>query len=401
MRMSHQLVKNCIKGIAALAVASSLGACNFLSASGPYSTEIRSQATQDTDGVNYKLVPVTAQVVSVLSAYSGEGLIGTFRNDQKSIPDVRIGSGDIVAISIFEASSGGLFIPAEAASRAGNFVDIPTQTVDRNGFISMPYAGQIKAAGRLPWQVENEIVEKLKNRAIDPQVVVSVREQRSSTVTVLGEVIAPAKFPLTAAGERVLDALSRAGALGNNGTSAQKGYNMFVTLQRGGREATISFNRLIRDSSNNINLQPGDTLYVYARPRTFLAFGATGKQGQYPFEDDSISLSEAVAKAEGLHDEKADPQSVFMFRVEDRETLRRMGVDVSDVPEGKIPTIYTVNLREPTGFLLSTKMVMRDKDIIYVANSGSTELTKFLTIVLLGASTAREIAEAEVLFRTR
>ncbi|MFG1223803.1 polysaccharide biosynthesis/export family protein [Xanthobacter wiegelii] len=371
-----------------IAVSMALAGCNLLPASGPYSVEVTSAATQDTDGVGYKLVPVTAQVVQVLASMDSKGLIGTFRNDRRSIPDIKIGVGDVVGVSIFEASSGGLFIPAEAASRAGNFVDIPAQTVDPNGMISVPYAGQVRAAGLQPSQVEKEIVDRLRNRAIEPQAVVSVKSQRSNSVTVIGEMTTPAKFPLTSSGERVLDAISRGGQI------TSKGYDLFVTLQRGNREATISFNRLIREPANNVYLQPDDTIYVFSRPRTFLAFGATGRQGQFNFGDDSISLSEAVAKSEGLVDQQADPQSAFLFRVENRTTLERMGVDVSHLPEARIPTIYQVNFREPTGYLLATKIPMRDKDIIYIGNAGSVELTKFLNLVLLGALTVESITNA-------
>lgn len=371
-----------------VAAAVALAGCNLLPASGPYSLEVRNQQTPDQDGVGYKLVPMTADVVRVLAQLDSEGLIGTFRNDRRPIPSVKIGVGDVVGVAIFEASSGGLFIPAEAASRAGNFVDLPDQSVDINGFISVPYAGQIKAAGMIPSQVEKEIVERLRNRAIEPQAVVTVKTQRSNAVTVIGELETPQRFPLTATGERILDAISR------GGMAQAKGYDLFVTLQRGNREATISFNRLVREPANNVYLQPEDTIYVFSRPRTFLAFGATGKQGQFNFGNDSISLSEAVAKAEGLLDAQADPQSAFLFRIENRSTLERMGVDVSTIQDKRIPTIYTVNLREPTGYLLSTKVPMRDKDILYVGNAGSVELTKFLNLVLLGASTVREIAES-------
>ncbi|MDI4655499.1 polysaccharide biosynthesis/export family protein [Xanthobacter autotrophicus] len=349
---------------------------------------MRNPQTQDTDGVGYKLVPMTIDVVRVLSTTDGEGLVGTFRNDRRPIPNVKIGIGDQVGVSIFEASSGGLFIPAEAASRAGNFVDIPEQTVDPSGFISVPYAGQVRAAGLMPSQVEKEIVERLRNRAIEPQAVVTVKTQRSNAVTVIGEVQTPVRFPLTSAGERILDAVSR------GGLAQAKGYDLLVTLQRGNREATISFNRLVREPTNNIYLQPDDTIYVFSRPRTFLAFGASGRQGQFNFGNDSISLSEAAAKADGLLDGQADPQSVFLFRVENRTTLERMGVDVSNVTDKRIPTIYTVNFREPTGYLMATKVPMRDKDIIYVGNAASVELTKFLNLVLLGATAVREITEA-------
>jgi polysaccharide biosynthesis/export protein len=369
-----------------VAVSVALAGCNLLPASGPYSVEVTNPSTQDTDGLSYKLVPLTAQVVSVLSTMDSQGLIGTFRNDRRPVPDIKIGVGDIVGVSIFEASSGGLFIPAEAASRAGNFVDIPTQTVDVNGNISVPYAGQVKAAGLQPAQVEKEIVDRLRNRAIEPQAVVSVKSQRSNSVTVIGEVSAPVRFPLTPTGERVLDAVSRGGA------TSSKGYDLFVTLQRGGREATISFNRLVREPANNVYLQPEDTIYIFSRPRTFLAFGATGKQGQFNFDNDAISLSEAVAKASGLVDAQADPQSAFLFRIENRTTLERMGVDVSNLPEKRIATIYQVNSREPTGYLLSTKVPMRDKDVLYIGNAGSVELTKLLNLVLLGALTVESMS---------
>ncbi|MEP9351154.1 polysaccharide biosynthesis/export family protein [Xanthobacter sp. KR7-225] len=371
-----------------------LAACNFLPASGPYTAEIHGNQ-KDTDGFKYKLVPMNVDAVRVLASLDREGLIGTFRNDQKPAPRVKVGMGDVIAISIFEASSGGLFIPAEAASRAGNFVDIPRQTVDNNGNISVPYAGLIRAVGREPAQIEAEIVERLRNRAIEPQAVVTVYEQRSSWVTVIGETSGSLKFPLRSTGERVLDAVGQAGSLLN------KGYDTFVTLQRNGREGSISFNRLIREPANNVYLQPGDVIYVYSRSRKFLAFGASGTQGEFAFGDDTVTLSAAIAKAGGLVDQQADPQSVFLFRMEARDTLGRMGVDLRDVPpnNSKVPTIYTVNLGDPSGFLLSSKVYMRDKDILYVANAGAVDFAKFLNIVALTAATVTEVTNShQILF---
>lgn len=393
---SHQLTRKVVRAAASAVLLSALAACNFLPSSGPYTADIVANGS-DSDGLNYKLVPLNVNVVNVLANLDREGLIGTFREDRKPIPNVKVGVGDTVAVSIFEASSGGLFIPGEAASRPGNFVDIPVQQVDNNGNISIPYAGLIKAAGREPAQIEAEIVEKLRNRAIEPQAVVTVREQRSAWVTVLGEVSSPVKIPLRSTGERVLDALGQAGA------SVNKGYDTLVTLQRGGREATISFNRLIREPQNNIYLQPGDTIYVYGRARKFLAFGATGVNGstssavavtgQFDFGDDTLNLSQAVAKAGGINDLRGDPRSVFLYRLESRSTLERMGVDVKDVPVGvQVPTIYSVDFGDPTGFFLASKLYMHDKDMIYMANAGSVDLTKFLNVVLLAATTTNEIA---------
>ena len=100
-------------------------------------------------------------------------MISEFR-DRSGPSDIRFGVGDILSVTIFEASSGGLFIPAEASVRPGNFVTIPNQAVDMNGNVSVPYAGTIRARGRTPVEVQQAIVDALKNRAIDPQVIVSV-----------------------------------------------------------------------------------------------------------------------------------------------------------------------------------------------------------------------------------
>ena len=69
----------------------------------------------------------------------------------------------MVGVSIFEAAAGGLFIPAEASVRPGNFITLPNQPIDARGMLSVPYAGLVPAAGKTPAQVEREIVDRIKN----------------------------------------------------------------------------------------------------------------------------------------------------------------------------------------------------------------------------------------------
>ena len=110
-------------------------------------------------------------------------------------------------MTIFEASSGGLFIPAEAGVRPGNYVTIPNQAVDVHGFISVPFAGNIRANGRTPVEIQQEIVNAIKNRAIEPQAVVSVVQQNTSLITVLSDGGAR-RLPASATPERVLDVIT-------------------------------------------------------------------------------------------------------------------------------------------------------------------------------------------------
>ena len=103
-------------------------------------------------------------------------------------------------MTIFEAAAGGLFIPAEAGVRPGNFVTIPNQAVDNNGNISVPYAGNIQARGRTPVEIQQAIVDALRSRAIEPQAVVSLVDQRASLISVLGDVRAAGRFPASRLG---------------------------------------------------------------------------------------------------------------------------------------------------------------------------------------------------------
>ena len=101
----------------------------------------------------------------------------------------------------------------------------------------------------------------------------------------------------------------------------------------------------------------------------------------YPFDTEEVSLAQALGKAGGIADTQGDPSSVFIYRLEERRFLNELGTDVSSFPSGPVPAIYRVDLRDPTGYLVSTRFQMRDKDVVYIANAASVDFLKFLTIV--------------------
>lgn len=326
-------------------------------------------------GIDYVLVDLSKDVLAYFDTAPATTLTQGFGGGRGPAPDLPLGVADVVTVTIFEAQSGGLFIPAEAGSRAGNFVTLPNQTVDRDGTITVPYAGRVRAAGRTVAQVQSDIEDALANRAIEPQVVITTVTDRANLVAVLGDVNSPAKIQITAAGERILDAIAEAGGL------STPGIETYVTLQRRGRTATVLFDKLVKTPAENIFLAPGDTVYVNRERRTFLAFGASGASGRIDFEDSDLTLGEALGKAGGLLDDRADPSQVFVYRMESRDLVKRFGVDVSRFPGGEVPVIYKANLRDPAAFFATQKFSMRDKDILYVSNAKSVELTKLLNII--------------------
>jgi polysaccharide export outer membrane protein len=103
-----------------------------------------------------------------------------------------------------------------------------------------------------------------------------------------------------------------------------------------------------------------------------------------------VTLAQGVGKAGGLLDERADPGAVFLYRSEPRELLASMGYDVSRFEGRYVPTVYALDLRDPSGFFLARQIALRDRDVLFVANAISVDVVKLLNFVRVGIATARE-----------
>ena len=314
---------------------------------------------------DYVLVDLNKNILPFVVDPGPGSLYHTFGTGKGPGPAILVGIGDTVQVTIFEAQAGGLFVPSDAGSRPGNFVTLPAQTVDSRGYITVPYAGQILALNRTTPAIQQDIVNKLKTRAIEPEVVVAITSQTSTEVTVIGQVGNPNKFPINPNGDTVLDTIARAGGI------KDQGYEDYVTLQRHGLKGTVYFLNLVKDPKENIFVRPGDAIYVSFYQRSFLAFGATGASGQFKFQQENLTLNDAVGKAGGLLDSRSDPGQVFLYRLENRLALDKMGADTSHFPAKTqlIPTIYRLSFRDPAGFFASQKFPMRDGDVLYVDNA--------------------------------
>jgi polysaccharide biosynthesis/export protein len=357
-----------------------LGGCAVMPVSGPQSWDVWA-GQHDPKNLPYAFVRVTPKVADVLRK-AVPRLVGEFP-DRSRPKEIRFGIGDVVSVTVFEAASGGLFIPAEAGVRPGNFINIPNQAVDVNGNISIPYAGAIRARGRTQVEVQQAIIDALKDRAIEPQAIVSTVDQRTSLINVISDGVAR-RIPAQLAPERLLDAISRAGGTGGPGP------DMWVLLERNSRRGLAPFGALIYEPANNIYVHADDTIYLYREPQTYLTFGALGSQQQIPFGAWRITLAEAVGKAGGLKDDAADPASVFLYRGETRDVAEAIGIDATKFQGPIIPVIYNIDFRNPASYFLATTFEMRNKDVIYVSNSVSTEATKFLNYVRTVSSTLND-----------
>jgi polysaccharide biosynthesis/export protein len=361
-----------------------IAGCTNLPADGPSFHDISGAATASVINerrhvvYDYVLIDVSDKVIENLVYIEPGTFFNSFGTGRGGAPTLTVGVGDALQITIFESSAGGLFIPPEAGVRPGNFVTLPSQTVSTRGTISIPYAGDVQAAGRTPQQIKAAVEKALSSRAVEPQVVVTLTEQTAMAVSIIGTG-GSTRLQLRA-NDRMLDVLAR------SGSGSIAGYEMYITLQRGGHRATVFFPTLIRDPRENIYVQPGDTLYIYREQQKFVATGALGAGGQesgvtglFSFDQEQLTLSEALGKAGGLVGGRSNPQ-VFLYRMEPREVVERMGVDTGKFPPATkfIPTVYRANFRDPSVYFAAQRFLMRNKDAIFVATADSVELEKFI-----------------------
>jgi polysaccharide export outer membrane protein len=267
----------------------------------------------------------------------------------------------------------------EAAAQSGRpGTLIPDQRVGPDGAITIPYAGRIPVAGRTAAEVERTIEQRLDGKALDPQAQVIIKQSAANSVSVAGDVIGGKRVPLSPGGDRLLQVIAAAG-----GAQAPPG-ETFVRLSRGGVTATVPLAALVAEPDQDIFAEPGDVLTLVRQRQSFSVFGATGKNAAITFNSDRLSLSEALAKAGGLLDDRADPRAVFLFRYEPAQLVRALGQPLATAASGGVsPVVYRLDLMEGKSYHIAQRFPVRDKDIIFVADAKTQPIYKFFRVLSL------------------
>src|SRR5579884_4532804 len=353
-----------------------LAACSALPTAGPTASAVADQQVKNAQR-RYDVVDVSAPVVALLQAQPRPSFRQAFSRYGKP-PPPRIGVGDTVAVTIWEAAAGGLFSssPIDHLTTGSHSVEIPPQVVASDGAITIPYAGRVPVAGHTAEQVEQIIQQRLAGKAIQPQVIVTVPKSVNYTATVSGEVVSGARIQLSPNGDRLLDLIAAAG-----GAKAPI-YETFVRLSRGGVTVTIPMERLVDDPAENIYAWPGDVLTLVVTPQHFSVLGATGENAQLRFNAAHMTLVQALARAGGLQDQRSDPAGVFLFRYEPPPVIRALRVPpLGNGPGGSSPVVYRLDMADANSYFLAQRFPLENNDIIYVANARLDELQKFFTLL--------------------
>ena len=154
-----------------------------------------------------------------------------------------IGESDVVTVTVFKE-------PTLSSSLL----------VRPDGMISLPLLGDIKAAGKTPLQLADEVTAKLKKFIQDPNVTIVLSQMNSKKVYLIGEVGRTGPMELTP-GMTLLQAIATAGGISQY-ANAKKMY-ILRTVDGKQKKIPVQYKQALKgDSSLNLTLNPGDTIVV-------------------------------------------------------------------------------------------------------------------------------------------
>ena len=193
-----------------------------------------------------------------------------------------LGMGDMVRVTVFRNP------------------DLTTEArVSETGTILFPMIGEVKVAGLTPAQAGARIAERLREGrfVVNPEVTVSMAQINSRQVAVLGAVNKPGRYPIDSQNSKLTDFLATAGGIAAPGSD-----HVTLVSTHDGRttKRDIDLNTIFRDGdlSQNVELQPGDTIYVEKAPMVYI-YGEVQKAGAYRLEP-HMTVMQALALGGGL-----------------------------------------------------------------------------------------------------
>lgn len=349
-----------------------LSGCATLPSNGPTVSQVTKGEQSATAAVPYRIVeidPVNAAIPAPTDNLGLLRLAALSATDPRPARTDLIRAGDTLTISVFEV---GIALFSGQSASLGVVTSRPptastqmvTLQVREDGTIDLPYIGRMTAANTYPEALASQIKARLRGLSEHPDVLVTLTDSLENITIVSGAVARPGRVKLTSARERLLDAVALAGGTNVAPADAE------IRLIRGQKSFTARLGEVRNEDLANVSLLPGDRVEVVRAPKTYTVFGAIDKITQIPFETPQVSLAEALARATGPSDSRANPRGIYVFRWERGE---------NGAPP--TPLVYHINLLKPDSYFLAQTFQMHDKDVVLVANSNSNMTQKFVGLI--------------------
>lgn len=224
--------------------------------------------------------------------------------------------------------------------------------IDPNGFVDVPLAGRFRAAGLTLEQFKVELGTRLSKYINNPKISVSLTDDHSRPVSIIGAVKSPGVHQLPGS-ERLIEVLSLAGGINEDAgsrvilTREQKWGkiplpNATVDLTTGSSIASLSLDDLLasKNPSDNIFVFPDDIISI-PKAEIVYVLGDVKKAGGFQLSSHpSISLLQALALAEGAdHDAALGRARILRQAPGGDGKPTEIQVDITQIFAGKAPDI--------------------------------------------------------------
>jgi polysaccharide biosynthesis/export protein len=317
-----------------------------------------------------------AKPMSVVAAETNDRIAQLALASDVKQGDYVVGSGDLLGIEVF---------------------DVPELSrdvrVNETGYISLPLMpSKVRAAGLTPFQLQDKLAELLQTNGLvsTPQVSVSVKEQHSQPITVIGAV----KTPMVIQALRkttLLQALSQAGGIGDDAGGAvivtRSATDFSESVDPGISSApsapetfTINLSDLLEsgDSRFNIPLVGGDVVSV---PRAGIIYvvGSVNRPGGFLLQNDPdhMTMLKMISLAGGTTNTAKLKNAVILRKNLDSGQRDQLSVDLKKVMEMKTQDVQ-----------------MQSNDILFVPDSAGLRALHRSVDVVVGMTTGLALVAA-------
>ncbi len=347
-----------LRTIGVIGISVALAGCgSIMSGTGPYSSSITSSSAGQDPDLPYKLVDLAPNNIA---EYSRKAPPPTSANVSKTgTTTIELIPGDVIKVLISDSAEGGVFAPLSGGGTTFNNV-----RVGADGTISLPYAGTINVRGYTLTQVDNAIRKKLKGSvATDPQVHSEIVGDLSGSVLVAGAVKSPGRFSSLQGPLTILDAVNMAGG------PVMEPHLINVVVRNGKKAFSVNYDDVL--SGKNRQVSPRSEIILERARQRFVAMGSVKDPGLKDLPSRNPSLLEVLGSVGGLDEQKADPQGVFVFRV-------------NQEPKDGEPAaeVFKLDMRRPESIFLARAFQVFPEDAVYVTNAPVYEWQKIISPIV-------------------
>ncbi len=330
----------------AVAVLSLAGCGGTLSGAGPYKGNIEAKTDL------YNLVEINASTIAPYMKGNERPLVTSVTKPVG--PSARLMAGDVLSILIADTAPEGSALFASLATGGTQL----KARIDDQGMISLPYVGRQFVAGMTINDVENMIRKQLKGITTDVQTHVELVGDLSGSVLVAGAVKTPGRFSTLQGPLTLLDAINQAGG------PLMEPHLVNITVRNGTQVQQLSYEDVL--GGKNAVLRPSSEVIVDRARQRFVAMGAVEQPGLKDLPAQNTSLLDALGSVGGLREASANPEGVFIFRMD----------------EGSRAQVLRLDMRDPAAIFYAKQLILKPDDTIYVTNAAVHEWQKIIAPIV-------------------